>query len=342
MYAINSGFAMPGSCAFAIDLLLNETVFLFEGALMRYRPFRRAIVCTALLLALLAPGVQAQPAGSKDADRTSFSFTFSPVYQFDSDFDNGGSFNVQRYLLNFETSTPVTNSLRAGISLGYDFEKYSFSGATAFAGANPWSDIHRFSIGIPLSYRFSENWSFFVSPQAQWYGEAGVDSWQDAFEYGAVFGASFRVSPSLTLGAGAGLYSRIEETKGFPYLVVDWRITEDLRLSNPFRTSPAGPAGLELSWRVTDRWEVAAGGAYRSFRFRLDNGGVAPNGIGELNQTTGYVRISRRMGGNFRLDAYGGAAFNGQMKIFDSNGNGLGSDDFKTAPMAALSLTLQF
>jgi hypothetical protein len=48
------------------------------------------------------------------------------------------------------------------------------------------------------------------------------------------------------------------------------------------------------------------------------------------------------MGGNFRLDAYGGAAFNGQMKIFDSNGNGLGSDDFKTAPMAALSLTLQF
>jgi hypothetical protein len=47
------------------------------------------------------------------------------------------------------------------------------------------------------------------------------------------------------------------------------------------------------------------------------------------------------MGKNFKLDVYGGAAFNGQMKIFDQNSNELGSDNFKTAPMAALSLTLQ-
>jgi hypothetical protein len=30
------------------------------------------------------------------------------------------------------------------------------------------------------------------------------------------------------------------------------------------------------------------------------------------------------------------------MKIFDRNGNELGSDDFKTAPVAALSLTVPF
>jgi hypothetical protein len=309
---------------------------------MTPRTFRWAAICAALLLGLLAPGVQAQPVGSKEPGRTSYSLTFSPIYQFDSDFDHGGSFSVQRYAINFDASKPVTNSLRAGVSLGYDFEKYGFSGATAFAGAAPWSDIHRFSIGIPISYRFSESWSVFVSPQAEWYGESGVKSWQDAFGYGAVFGASYRVSPSLTLGAGAGVYSRIEETKGFPYLTVDWRITENLRLSNPFRTSPAGPAGLELSWRLTDRWEVAAGGAYRSFRFRLDNTGVAPNGIGEVDSTVGYARLTYRMGMDLKLDLYGGAAFNGQMKILDENGNKLDSDDFKTAPMAALSLTLQF
>jgi len=314
-----------------------------EGDLfLNPRLFRRAALCTVLLLALVAPEVQAQPAASKDASRTSYSLSFSPIYQFESDFDHGGSFNVQRYPLNFEASTPVTSALRTGISLGYDFEKYSFSGTTAFAGANPWSDIHRFSIGIPISYRFSESWSFFVSPQAEWYGESGVETWQNAFGYGAVVGASYRVSPSLTLGAGAGLYSRIDETKGFPYIAVDWRITENLRLSNPFRTSPAGPAGLELSYKVSDRWEVAAGGAYRSFRFRLDNGGVAPNGIGEMNSTMGYARVSCRITGDFRLDVYGGAALNGQMKIFDQNGNELGSDDFKTAPVAALSLTVPF
>jgi hypothetical protein len=308
---------------------------------MRIRTIFPAVLSAALLFTLLVPCAQAQPAGPGNANRTVYSFSFSPIYQFESDFDHGGSFSVQRYSFNFDTSTPVTNSLRAGISLGYDFEKYDFSGTTAFAGAAPWSDIHRFSIGLPVSYRMSDSWSLFVSPQVEWYGESGVDDWGDALGYGAVFAVSYRVSPGLTLGAGAGVFSRMEETRGFPYIAIDWKITEELRLANPFRTSPSGPAGLELSYRISDRWEIAAGGAYRSFRFRLDDGGVAPNGIGEADSTVGYARLTYRMGRDLKLDLYGGAAFNGKMRIADRNGNELGSDDFDTAPMAALSLTLQ-
>jgi len=48
------------------------------------------------------------------------------------------------------------------------------------------------------------------------------------------------------------------------------------------------------------------------------------------------------MGRDLKLDLYGGAAFNGKMRINDRNGNELGSDDFETAPLAALSLTLSF
>jgi len=309
---------------------------------MRIRKIFPAVLSAALLFTLLVPCAQAQPAGPRDANRTAYSFSFSPIYQFESDFDHGGSFSVQRYAFNFDTSTPVTSTLRAGISLGYEFESYDFSGTTAFAGADPWSDIHRFSAGLPVSYRMTDSWSIFVSPQVEWYGESGVDNWDDAFGYGAVFAVSYRVSPAFTLGAGAGVFRRTEETKGFPYIAVDWKITEDLRLSNPFRTSPSGPAGLELSWRISDRWEIAAGGAYRSFRFRLDDSGVAPNGVGEQESTVGYARLTYRMGRDLKLDLYGGAAFNGKMRINDRDGNELGSDDFETAPMAALSLTLNF
>lgn len=309
---------------------------------MRIRTIFPAVLSAALLFTLLVPCAQAQPAGPRDANRTVYSFSFSPIYQFESDFDHGGSFSVQRYSFNFDTSTPVTSALRAGISLGYEFESYDFSGTTAFAGADPWSDIHRFSAGLPVSYRMTDSWSIFVSPQVEWYGESGVDNWDDAFGYGAVFAVSYRVSPAFTLGAGAGVFRRTEETKGFPYIAVDWKITEDLRLSNPFRTSPSGPAGLELSWRISDRWEIAAGGAYRSFRFRLDDSGVAPDGVGEQESTVGYARLTYRMGRELKLDLYGGAAFNGKMRITDRNGNELGSDDFETAPMAALSLTLNF
>ena len=309
---------------------------------MHIRKIFPAVLSAALLFTLLVPCAQAQPAGPGDANRTVYSFSFSPIYQFESDFDHGGSFSVQRYAFNFDTSTPVTSTLRAGISLGYEFESYDFSGTTAFAGADPWGDIHRFSAGLPVSYRMTDSWSIFVSPQVEWYGESGVDNWDDAFGYGAVFAVSYRVNPALTLGAGAGVFRRTEETKGFPYIAVDWKITDDLRLSNPFRTSPSGPAGLELSYRISDRWEIAAGGAYRSFRFRLDDSGVAPNGVGELESTVGYARLTYRMGRDLKLDLYGGAAFNGKMRINDRDGNELGSDDFETAPMAALSLTLNF
>jgi hypothetical protein len=300
-----------------------------------------AILSATLLFTIFSPGAQAQPAESRDTGRTVYSFSFSPIHQFETDFGQGGSFSVQRYGFNFGTSTPVTNSLRAGISLGYEFEKFDFSGTTTFAGADPWSDIHRFSVGLPVSYRMTDSWSLFISPQVEWYGESGVANWKDALGYGAIFAVSYRVSPGLTLGAGAGVFSRMGETKGFPYIAIDWKITEELRLNNPFRTSPSGPAGLELSYRISDRWEIAAGGAYRSFRFRLDESGAAPNGIGEVDSTVGYARLTYRMGRDFKLDLYGGAAFNGKMRIADSNGNELGSDDFETAPMAALSLTLQ-
>lgn len=300
-----------------------------------------AILSAAPLLTIFCPGAQAQPAGPRDTNRTAYSLSFSPINQFESDFSQGGSFSIERYAFNFNTSTPVATSLRAGISLGYEFEKYHFSGTTAFGGTDPWSDIHRFSAALPVSYRMTDSWSLFLSPRVEWYGESGVAAWKDALSCGAIFAVSYRVSPGLTLGAGAGVFSRMAETKGFPYIVIDWKITEKLRLNNPFRTSPSGPAGLELSYRISDRWEIAAGGAYRSYRFRLDDSGVAPNGIGELDSTVGYARLTFRMGRNFKLDLYGGAAFNGKMRIAGSNGNELGSDDFKTAPIMALSLTLQ-
>jgi hypothetical protein len=313
-----------------------------QSHLLFMRVIYPAILSVALLLTTFSQGAQAQPAGSKDTGRTVYSFSFSPINQLESDFGQGGSFNVQRYMLNFNTSTPVANSLRAGISLGYEFEKFHFSGTTAFAGESPWSDIHRFSTGLPVSYRMTESWSLFIAPQVEWYGESGVSDWKDALGYGGIIAVAYRVSPRLTLGAGAGIYNRMAETKGFPYIAIDWKITEELRLNNPFRTSPSGPAGLELSYRISEPWEIAVGGAYRSFRFRLDESGVAPNGIGEMDSTIGYARLTLRMGRNFKLDLYGGAAFNGKMRIADSNGNELGSDDFKTALLMALSLTLHF
>jgi len=115
-----------------------------------------------------------------------------------------------------------------------------------------------------------------------------------------------------------------------------------LRLANPFRPGPAGPAGLELSYRIGSDWDLAAGAAYRSERFRLKNSGLFQNGIGESSLIPVWARISRNVGSNFYLDFYAGAMLGGVVSIDDRKGNRVTSDNYDPAPFLALAITSRF
>ena len=72
---------------------------------MKNRAMCLTLACAALLVAAVPPAATAQPAAARDAGRTSVSLSVTPVYQFESDFDRGGSFSVQRVGFNVDTST---------------------------------------------------------------------------------------------------------------------------------------------------------------------------------------------------------------------------------------------
>ena len=55
--------------------------------------------------------------------------------------------------------------------------------------------------------------------------------------------ASKVFSPRLTLGLGAAVFHRIDETEVFPFPVIDWQIDDRWKLMNPFEAGPAGGAG---------------------------------------------------------------------------------------------------
>ena len=93
-------------------------------------------------------------------------------------------------------------------------------------------------------------------------------------------------------GDRGGDLREIDETKAFPFVLVDWRINDRLRLANPTQAGPAGGAGLELAWTLDDRWEIAGGGAWRTYRFRLDRNGPTPDGIGESRGVPLFLRTS--------------------------------------------------
>ena len=128
----------------------------------------------------------------------------------------------------------------------------------------------------------------------------------------------------------------------FPFIAIDWRFNDQWRLSNPFDANALGPAGLELSYRINDRWQLGGGGVYRSFRFRLDNDGVAANGVGENKSAIAFLRLRRFSPTGLNVDFYAGTALAGELKLDDKNGRRLASSNYDDALFVALTLSIDF
>ena len=291
-----------------------------------------------VLVAQPAMGQQA-PFQSKVGD-TSFSFSAFPLYQLDTGLEGGGDYSVRRYFFRLDAGRQMTTHLKAGIGFSYDYEDWDFSGASGFRGV-PWGQIYRTGVSMSFLYTGVRKWALMVLPSLQSARESGSD-WGDGLQTGAVLAASRAVSPKLMLGVGGGFFFGLEETSVFPFLVIRWQITEHLTLANPLRAGPTGPAGLELIYSFGKSWEVAAGSAWRSFRFRLDDQGLAPDGIGEVSFIPTWGRITWRLNRNLALALYAGVAFAGELKLEDQNGNTIGTVDQDNAWFGAFTVNFRF
>jgi len=154
--------------------------------------------------------------------------------------------------------------------------------------------------------------------------------------------AAYAIKPNLTLGLGAGVFERLGQTEGYLFPVVDWQISEKLQLTNPFEAGPVGPAGLELTYHPSENWEMGIGGAYRSYRFRLDDSSTVADGIGQVDFWAPFGRIGRRLNKHLQLELTGGATLDGKIIIEDHNARHIGETDYETAPFFGLTLQGNF
>ena len=308
--------------------------------------FLYGILCLTILLTMSVVVLPSTSCAQTDGyspvgNSVDFSFSPSTVYQFNANVDGGGRLSVARYNAALDMSSRASKDLRLGLSIAYAYDDYDFSGLTKFPVARPWSEVNRFGISAPVHYTFTDNWSLFVSPSVQWAGESHA-KWDDALSYGAVAGISYKIRSDAVIGLGVGVYSNIEDTTVFPYITVNWQMTEHLRIINPFRTSPAGPAGLELAYTIDKYWETGLGAAYRSYRFRLEEDGPIPNGIGEYKTVPVFARVSYKCTPQIRIDVYGGATFVNKIYIEDQDGHELFSTKTDIAPLIGLTFVARF
>jgi hypothetical protein len=310
---------------------------------MTFRPIHflsSRLAVLGLGLVLFYPlTVQAQgPTLALSEELARWTVNGSVLYQLQSDLDRGGNFSANRYFINGRWSHPVNANLSLGIGLRYAYEHYSFSETTGFSGKAPWGDIHMPDLSLAAYYRTDSGWRFLAAATGGFSGESGADT-GDSFIYGGTLAVFKRIGPDLTLGLGAGIYRRFEETSFFPLIFVNWKISEHWSVGNALQAGPTGPAGLELVFRPGEDWSFGLGGAYRSVRFRLDRDGVAPGGIGSEKSFPAWIRASRRLSKGFSLDLYGGLLPGGQLRIEDSSGREVSTDDYRTTPFLALNFS---
>jgi hypothetical protein len=302
---------------------------------------RTVLMHICLSIAMLAAPARGQDENTGRAGVSGYSFSYTPIYQFETDLDRGGSFDVTRHYLRLDVVRPVNQELRLGLGLGYDLEKWDFNELPDVAGASPWDALHRPALSLPIFYTFAGSWTLGVTPTIEYSGESGADFGQSLI-YGGIVSLAHPFSRDLYLGIGVGLFDELEDTSFFPFLVVKWRINEQFRVSNPFRAGPAGPAGLELVYAPTENWELGVGGAFRTYRFRLDEKNLVPDGIGENQFLVSFLRVQRKIGARLAIDLAGGALFGGELSIETEDGNEIESDDYDPSPFLALTFGGRF
>jgi hypothetical protein len=94
-----------------------------------------------------------------------------------------------------------------------------------------------------------------------------------------------------TVGGGIGVLTQLEDDPlVFPVIIINWNFSEDWRVTSRL-FGPAGRQGAEVVWNFHKDWEAAFGAAYKDSRFRLDDSGVAPNGVGEETSIPVWLRL---------------------------------------------------
>ena len=278
---------------------------------------------------------------NRSAKLTQYTFEAGYLQQLSADIDSGGDFSVDRFFLQAGFKHSFNQKLFAGLSIGGGQDNYDFSGSSGLGGLNPWSKINTVRISAPILYNPEGSWSYLVIPSLRFNYENDA-SMSESQTWGMLAGASYRITDSLSIGPGIGVFSQLEDkTNIFPILIIDWRITPNLSLETGRGFAATQGPGLQLRWDISDKWTLAAGGRYEKNRFRLDKQGIAQNGIGEDKSIPLFATAQYKISPRSSISGLVGMDVDGSLRLENEDGDRIDKSDYDTAPLLALIFKLR-
>jgi hypothetical protein len=299
-----------------------------------------------LVLLMLAGQAQSQPA----RQGWQYELEAGATHGWSAGMATGGDVTVDAWSTRLGIRYAWPRGFSAGITAGVGEERFNFdpnpgpspTETNAFSTSAPWSNIRNARLSAPLFWRPNQRWNLFAVPTLRWNAEQGA-SLDDGRGGGLLAAASYRVNDRLSIGPGFGVFSELEDDNSwFPILAIDWRITDRLSLSTGRGFAASQGPGLALRWDVSDQWNLSLGGRYEKDRFRLDDRGVAPGGVGETTSTTLYLVATRNIGRLGTVSALTGVDLNGALRLEDAAGDLLDRTDVDDAPFIGVTMKLRF
>ncbi len=264
------------------------------------------------------------------------------VHQFDTDIDDGGSFTADRLFIQGGVTYAPGYRRSVSFAVGYGLDDYDFSGDTGFAALRPWENINAYRVSMPVRWGFDKAWTVFAIPTLRFVAESGAEL-EDSMQGGGFAGISYRFGDRLTIGPGIGVMSEIEDSATvFPVLIVKWKITDRLSLETGRGLGATLGPGLVLGWKASDNLAFSIGGRYEKLRFRLDEKGIAPKGVGQDRSFPVFGGVSYRFSRQAQLSLFGGAEFGGELSLEDENGGPIAKENYGAAGFGGVAFNFLF
>lgn len=302
----------------------------------------RFLFCIAMVLPLLsAPVLAAEERGA--ADTTGFTFDLGGTWGFDADLDEAGEVSVARAFTGLGSDVPVGEKWRWRSGALYTFSDYDFDAAAAFGGTEPWEQVHVVRLATALSYALNSSWSVYAGPLFTYAAEEGA-SFSSSVTGGGILGARYSPNERLTLNLGISASSDLDDDPSiFPIIAIKWQLSEDWTLRTAsLDAGSTGGAGIDLTRKISPQWSIGAGAAYLSSRFRLDDEGFAPDGVGEDTRVAAFVRFVYAPKKNLEIALLAGANVGGEIRIEDDDGHRLFEEDYDPMPFLGANLVWRF
>ena len=275
---------------------------------------------------------------------TRITFTTQYAHLFTSDVDsNQGEFTLDRLRLKLQGVTALNDSWDLNYGFKYQFDGYDFAGRGFFgADDKPWTDIHTVVFNIGATVKLTKQWRGFFGGQFRFARETDA-GWSDGFEGGGAFGASYSFDENLTLGGGLGIESQLEDSVYiYPIVVVDWRINDQWSVNTRITSGWGDTAGVQLIYDWTDSFQIALGANYDYQRFRLNDEGPTPDGVGHFTAMPVYLRFTWAPKPNIDLTAFVGMNVSGELESQNRMGNTVSKHDYGAAAMVGGQVSITF